>query len=136
MKNILECIEKIKNHPDVLKLVSEVAVPDAMQTAHYKDALRGVWWYHPATKKMLFSTKASSHMAPGHFPEVNNFDSWKRGRVFKDDGRYYIMMYSDDFPHGRVPGSVVDDVYQQITRVFNEPISDFVDQEGYSLLGE
>ena len=84
----------------------------------------------------MLSTNATSHMQPGKFPEVNNFDSWKRGRIYQDAGRNVIMMYSDDFPHGRVPGSVVHDVYSQIINQFSGDISDFVDQEGFSLIGE
>lgn len=136
MKNIKECIEKIKNHPNVLELVNRQTYRDALGDAHYPETLKGVWWYHLGTKQFTYSKVAKSHMDLDEFPEVKSLQGWVRGRVFSNEGKNYILMYSDDFTHGRVPGSVVHDIYNKITSKFKEQITDFVDERGYSLIGE
>jgi hypothetical protein len=136
MKNVKECIEKIKAHRNVLELVQHQVYPEALGDAHYPETLKGIWWYHLGSKQFSWSNKAKSHMDLDNFPEVQTLQGWVRGRVFSNEGKNYILMYADDFSHGRIPGSVVHDIYQKITSKFHEPITDFVDERGYSLLGE
>ncbi len=136
MKTIAERLFRIQGHSNVLEFVNTKTLPDALALAHYPETLLAVWWYHLPTKTFSYSTSARSHMDTDKFPEVKSLNGWVRGRVFSEKKQNYIMMYSDDFKHGRVPGDVVDDIYSKVSSKFNKPITDFVDQQGYSLLGE
>jgi hypothetical protein len=136
MRQISERIKDIKDSQNVLELVQNQVYPNALGDAHYPETLQGVWWYHLGSKQFTYSTKAKSHMDLDEFPEVKSMQGWVRGRVFSNEGKNYILMYSDDFSMGRVPGSVVHDIYNKVTSKFHKPISDFVDERGYSLIGE
>jgi hypothetical protein len=133
--DIKERIEKIKNVQNVLEMNRDRVYPDAMGDAHQGGNLKGVWWYHLPTKTFLYSSTANSHMDSKAFPEINNLEHWVRGRVFTNNGQNFVLMYSDDFTMGRVPGSIVDAIFQKITTKFHQPITDFVDERGYSLIG-
>lgn len=136
MKTIHERVQSVISSANVLELVNTKTLPDALGLAHYPETLKAVWWYHLPSRTLSYSENARSHMDMDKFPDVKSLNGWVRGRIFSEKGKNYIMMYSDDFPHGRVPGSVVEDIYGKLTSKFRDVVVDFVDHQGYSLIGE
>lgn len=129
-----DLLEKLLNIPNVLlESHGEMVIPDAMSKAHYKDVLRGVWWYRLSDGFLDYSKTAKSHM-DDCFVASESPRGWVRGRVGDDNGKVFCFIYVCDFTKGAMPGRVLYDIFKKVKQASGLPIEYFTDEDGYSLL--
>jgi len=129
VKPIEKRILKINLQEDRVKVLKD----PPYVTAHNAN-LRAVWYFNILNKKLDYSTTAKSHQDSDKFKEpLNHEKGWIRGRVFEDDGKYYIFVYLEDWLHWPITRNTINSIYTQIQKVCDYDISDVLDADGYSL---
>lgn len=129
MRQLLEALLKVKLFETRKRIMK-----DAMSYAHYKDTLIAVWWYNVLTRKLEYSEVATTHQDMDIFKgPFTNARGWIRGRLFQYKGKYYIVVYMEDWLDFAPTNDLMADIYRQIQAHFKDTISDVVDEEGYSL---
>jgi len=130
MKSLLEKLREVYLTEERVKVLSV----GAMGLAHYKDTLCAIWWYNILNQKLEYSEEATTHQDRSVFKEpFIDERGWIRGRLFFYKGKYYIVVYLEDWQEYPVTNNSIANLYNQIQDKFAHTISDVVDEEGYSL---
>lgn len=130
-----ELLKRLELVEDIGDNRGERVIPDARDISHYKDVLKGIWWYQLATHRLEYSAKAKSHFDV-EFTAADRPRGWVRGRVGDDRGKVYAFIYTGDFPTAHLPGYVLSDILRKLQTESGLDIEYFVDEEGYSLVDE
>ena len=130
MKSLLEELLKV-NLSEARVKVLDVG---AMGLAHYKENLRAICWYNILDNRFEYSETATTHQDRKIFKSPFTDDKgWVKGRVFCYKGKYYIVVYLEDWLDYMVTNKSIADLYNQIQTKFKHPIYDVVDEEGCAL---
>ena len=130
----------------------KIVFPNAITATHSalpgEPANLGIWWYHPPTKKLLFSTQAWAHIDSefvAQIPELGlaravpnklmaNRAGWISGRVGNYKALIFVFLYTEEL-NGHLPGSVAADLIYQLTERSGQNIEALTDADGYALTG-
>jgi hypothetical protein len=130
MRSLIEELMKVKLTEERTKVLNEPAIG----LAHYPENLKVVFWYSILSNTLEYSETATTHqdyrVFKGPFADARG---WIRGRVFKYEGKYYIVVYLEDWLDSQVLNRSLADIYNQIQSRFKHIISDIVDENGYAL---
>ena len=105
----------------------------AFKSAHSRP--KAIWFYSLISNKLEYSKTATGHRDRLAFSDepFSGSDEWIRGRVFEEDGKYYIFFYLDSSVDRNLLLRSIDDLYSQIQDNFEYQISDIVDDNSRSL---
>lgn len=92
-----------------------------------------IFWYNFWTKELVIED-VISHKEFKHSDQyLGKGNGWIRGRVGKIDGKSLAMIYLEDFPRGRIPTEVADDLFNQLLNKYDDNIIALVDETGHKL---
>lgn len=130
MRELIEQLMKVNLNEKRVKALKEPAIG----LAHYPENLKAVFWYNILSDSLEYSEKATTHqdykIFKGPFTDAAG---WIRGRLFQYEGKYYIVVYIEDWLDTQIINKHLADMYHQIQNKFKHPISDIVDEQGYTL---
>ena len=105
----------------------------AFKSAHSRP--KAIWFYNLLSNKLEYSKTATGHRDRLAFSDepFSGSDEWIRGRVFEEDGKYYIFFYLDSSVGRNLLSRSIGDLYRQIQGNFEYKISDIMDDNSRSL---
>jgi hypothetical protein len=130
MRELIEQLMKVNLEEKRVRVLREPAIG----LAHYPENLKAVFWYNILSNSLEYSEKANTHqdykIFKGPFTDAAG---WIRGRVFTYGRKNYIVVYIEDWLDVQIANQSLADLYSRVQDVFKQPISDIVDEQGYTL---
>ena len=106
-------------HPDPSGLI---------HAAHEYENILLVWWYNPLTAEFIKSKDPKALHVYDIGIRVKNYKDWFRGRVFKYQGKVYLIVY---YPEKKKLTSLqLTDIFDKAYNSVDEPITRVIDDNG------
>ena len=118
-------VEGWKEHPDPSGLVT---------AAHEIQNVLLVWWYNLKTAEFRKDKQSNAqHKDNQEFMTSTNLTEWVRGRVFKFQGKVYLMIYTSDRKH--INNASLVDILDFAQNNSRDTITRVVDDSGNPIEG-